>query len=82
MNAIFKGLCVCVCMYVCVLGGGQLGMVIAHLVGVTRLSIESLILIWSRLHDRWSDPSSRQVIKKISITNSSLHNFTCYDAQV
>ena len=31
-------------------GGPQVG-------EVTRLSIQSLILIWSRLHDRWGDPT-------------------------
>ena len=40
----------------CLQGGGgpQVGEV-ASLGGVTRPSIESLILIWSRLHDRWRD---------------------------
>ena len=28
---------------------------VTRLGGVTRLSIYSLILIWSRLHDRWGD---------------------------
>ena len=44
--------------------------------GVTRLSISSLILIWSRLHDGWVDPQhvispiwgpplpSKQILKK------------------
>ena len=35
-------------------GGPQVGEV-TRLGGVTRLSIQSLILIWSRLHDRWGD---------------------------
>ena len=41
---------------VCLHGGGgpQVGEVTC-LGGVTRLSISSLILIWSRLHDRWGD---------------------------
>ena len=41
-------------------GGPQLGEV-THLGGVTDLSIWSLILIGSRLHDRWGDPSRRVV---------------------
>ena len=36
-------------------GGPQVGEV-TRLGGVTRLSIWYLILIWSRLHDRWVDP--------------------------
>ena len=36
-------------------GGPQIGEV-TRLGGVTRLSIESLILMWSRLHDRWGKP--------------------------
>ena len=39
-------------------GGSQVG-VVTRLGGVTRLSIQSLqslVLIWSRLHDRWGDP--------------------------
>ena len=42
---------------VCLHGGGgpQVGDV-TRLGGVTRLSISSLILICSRLHDRWGDP--------------------------
>ena len=36
-------------------GGPQVGEV-TGLGVVTRLSIYSLILIWSRLHDRWGDP--------------------------
>ena len=36
-------------------GGPQEGEVI-RFGGVNRLSIKSLILIWSRLHDRWGDP--------------------------
>ena len=39
-------------------GGPQVGEV-TSLGGVTRLSIWSLILIWSRLHDRWGDPPRR-----------------------
>ena len=35
--------------------GSQIGEV-TRFGGVTRLSIQSLILIWSRLHDRWVDP--------------------------
>ena len=35
--------------------GPQVGEV-TRLGGVTRLSIKSLILIWSHLHDRWGDP--------------------------
>ena len=35
-------------------GGPQVGEV-TRLAGVTRLSIQSLILTWSRLHDRWGD---------------------------
>ena len=35
-------------------GGPQVGEV-TRFGGVTRLSIQSLILIWSRLHDRWGD---------------------------
>ena len=35
-------------------GGPQVGEV-ARLGGVTRPSIQSLILIWSRLHDSWGD---------------------------
>ena len=30
---------------------------VAPLGGVTRLSIQSLILIWLRLHDMWGDPA-------------------------
>ena len=40
-------------------GGPQVGEV-THLGGVTRLSIYSLIFIWSRLHDRWGDPPRRK----------------------
>ena len=36
-------------------GGPQVGEVTC-LGGVTRLSIQSVILIWSRLHDEWGDP--------------------------
>ena len=36
-------------------GGPQVGEVTC-LDGVTRLSIKSLILMWSRLHVRWGDP--------------------------
>ena len=36
-------------------GRPQVGEV-THLVGVTHLSFLSVILIWSRLHDRWGDP--------------------------
>ena len=41
----------------CLHGGGrpQVGEV-TRVGGVTRLSTWSLILIWSRLHDRWGDP--------------------------
>ena len=39
-------------------GGPQVGEV-TRLGGVTRLSIQSLVLIWSRLRDRWGDPSRR-----------------------
>ena len=41
----------------CLHGGGvrQVGEV-TRLDGVTRLSIQSLILIWSRLQDEWDDP--------------------------
>ena len=39
-------------------GGPQVGEV-TRLDGVTCLSIWSLILIWSRLHDRWGDPPGR-----------------------
>ena len=44
----------------CLHGGGrpQVGEV-TRLGGVTRQSIYSLILIWSRLHDRWGDPPKR-----------------------
>ena len=52
----------CVCagssyLRACLHGGGgpQVGDVTC-LGGVTCLSIESLILIWSRLHNRWGDP--------------------------
>ena len=40
------------------LGGAQLGEV-TGLGGVTRQSIYPLILIWSRLHDKWGDPLKR-----------------------
>ena len=36
-------------------GGPQIGEV-TRLGGVTRLSIQSLILMWSRLHVRWGNP--------------------------
>ena len=36
-------------------GGPQVGEV-TRLGGVTHLSIQSLILIWSRLHDGWGHP--------------------------
>ena len=36
-------------------GGGPQEGEVTRLGGVTRLSIYSLILIWSRLHDRWGD---------------------------
>ena len=41
----------------CLYGGGgpHVGEV-SRLGGVTRLSIKSLILIWSRLHDGWGNP--------------------------
>ena len=44
----------------CLHGGGapEVGEV-SRLPEVTRLSIWSLILIWSRLHDRWGDPPRR-----------------------
>ena len=37
-------------------GGGPRVVEVNRLDGVTLLSIKSLILIWSRLHDRWGDP--------------------------
>ena len=40
-------------------GGGPQAGEVTSLGGVTRLSIWSLILIWSRLHDRWGDPPRR-----------------------
>ena len=40
-------------------GGGPKVGEVTRLDGVTRLSIWSLILIWSRLHDRWGDPPRR-----------------------
>ena len=40
-------------------GGGSQVSEVTRLGGVTRLSIWSLILIWSRLHDRWGDPPRR-----------------------
>ena len=42
-------------------GGPQVGEV-TRLCGVTRLSVKSLILIWSRLHDiQWGDPPTRWI---------------------
>ena len=37
-------------------GGPQVGGDVTRFGWVTRLSIQSLILIRSRLHDRWGDP--------------------------
>ena len=37
-------------------GGGPQVSEVTRLAGVTRLSIQSLILIWSRLHVRWGNP--------------------------
>ena len=37
-------------------GGPQVGGDVTRFGWVTRLSIQSLILIQSRLHDRWGDP--------------------------
>ena len=60
-------------------GGPDVGEVTLSGGGVTRLSIQCLILIWSRLHDRWGDlpqvtspiggppPPCKQALREVAV---------------
>ena len=60
-------------------GGLQVGEV-TRLGGVTRLSTQSLILIWSRFHDRWVDHMRDYMDRRVSphkrVTSTDLGSAT------